>query len=89
MARGVPVIVSATAGAVEILENKKNAIIVSSANVQAVVEATEELLNDRALRKKIIENGRQLVENMSWQKMYCENAENLLDKIISKTQNGI
>jgi len=84
MASGVPVIVSQTVGATEILKDKETALIIPPNSVEAVVLAIKELLNNKGLCKKLIENGKKLIQNMSWEKMYCEKMRNLFNTIYAR-----
>jgi glycosyltransferase involved in cell wall biosynthesis len=86
MAVGIPVIVSKTVGAVEVLEHKKNAFIIPPNDAETTARAIEELLDNKMLYKKLVENGRKLVENMSWEKMYCERVWNLFKEIHAKKE---
>lgn len=84
MAVGVPVVVSSTVGAVEVIKNNSEAIIVSPNNPQETANAIERLYRDEALYNKIVANAKRLVDNMSWEKMYCEKMLDLFLKIKSK-----
>ncbi|MBX4210342.1 glycosyltransferase family 4 protein [Candidatus Parcubacteria bacterium] len=64
---GLPVIVSETSGASEVLTDRKNALIVPPKAPQAIVNAIRELTNDQKLYESLSEAGRAFVEkNISW-----------------------
>lgn len=76
IASGLPVIVSKTAGASEVLEDKKTAMIVNPYSPEQIVAAVEELAHDPALYRNISKDGRKFVEeNISWERY----ARELLD----------
>lgn len=76
MACGMPVIVSRTAGAAEVLADGRNALIVEPKDPQAIADAIERLTRDSVLYENVSIEGRKFVEDhMSWD----VSAKNLLD----------
>ncbi len=72
MASGLPVIVSDTAGASEVLTNRENAIIVPALSATAIASGIDELMHGSKLYEKLSLGGRTFVaENVSW-KRYCD-----------------
>jgi len=69
LASGLPVVVSKTAGASEILTDHKNALIVEPKNPRALAAAVQELIEDSELYKKLALNGNDFVRHsVSWEK---------------------
>jgi len=69
IARGLPVIVSKTAGASEVLTDHENSILVEPKSPEEIAAAVEELVDNPDLYKKLSKEGRRFVEkNISWEK---------------------
>lgn len=69
MASGLPVIVSKTAGASEILVNGENALTVNPKSPEEIVSAVTCMTRDLGLYKKLSMNGRAFVEErVSWKR---------------------
>lgn len=69
MACGIPVIVSRTAGASEILTDRENAMLVNSKTPEEIRNVVLELVSNPEFYSKISKNGQKFVEkNISWQK---------------------
>jgi len=67
MACGLPVVVSKTAGASEVLTNYRNSIIVEPRNPKQIALSVKELIDKPDLYQKISKEGRSFVEkNISW-----------------------
>lgn len=67
MASGLPVIVSSSVGASEIIEDGKNGFIIDSPNnVRRLAEVIETLASNEKTRKRIGINARRTAENLSW-----------------------
>lgn len=68
MASGLPVIVSKTAGAAEVLVDQKQALIVPPKSPEVIASAIELMIDDPKLYQNLAVNGRQFVEqNISWE----------------------
>jgi glycosyltransferase involved in cell wall biosynthesis len=57
MAAGLPVVTSSVAGIPSLITNQHNGLLVDEPSADAVAGAIERLLNDGALRRRVIENG--------------------------------
>lgn len=69
MASGLPVIVSKTTGAAEVLENGETAILVNAKSPDEIADAIRQLVDDANFYSKFSQNGRKFVEeNISWSK---------------------
>ncbi len=69
MATGLPVVVSKTTGAAEVLKNGENAILVNPKSPDEVADAIRQLIDDTNLYSRLSQNGRKFVEeNISWSK---------------------
>jgi len=67
MSCGMPVIVSDTAGASEVLTDKENAVLFSAKDVGALAKSIEILVSDSQLYNPLRKNGRSFVEKkLSW-----------------------
>lgn len=68
MASGLPVVVSRTAGASEILQNGENALIVDPKSPEQIASAVKRLIDDPQLYVKMAHAGRKLTEErVSWE----------------------
>lgn len=75
IATGMPVIVSRTAGAAEVLEDGRTALVVPPKDPAAIASATEQLAKDPELFARLSKNGRAFVESrMSWSR-YADDME--------------
>lgn len=69
MASGLPVIVSKTTGASEVLNDGENSLLVSPKLPNEIAASVKRLINDSSLYIKLSQNGRKFVEeNISWEK---------------------
>lgn len=69
MAAGMPVVVSTSAGASELLTNNENALLVNPKSPDQISAAIERLINDPALLVKLSKKGREFVaDNISWRR---------------------
>lgn len=67
MATGTPVVVSKSAGASEVLTDKKNALLVNPKSPAEIAKAVKTLIDNPALYRRLSRNGRMFVEqNISW-----------------------
>ncbi len=69
MGKGLPVIVSNGVGAIELLTNNKNALIVDPFNIRDIADKIKLLVNDK-LYEKIASNGFNDVQDYSWDNLY-------------------
>lgn len=69
MASGLPVIVSKTVGASEVLTHEENALIVNPKSPDQIVNAIKRLMDDSRLYEQLSQKGRVFVEEyMSWER---------------------
>lgn len=67
MACGLPVIVSKTSGAAEVLNNRDNALLVNPKQPKEIAEAIKMLIDNPELYLKVSKKGREFVKNnISW-----------------------
>lgn len=85
MARGLPVIVSESVGAVELLKDKENAFIVNPLDVEAITNVIENLKEDR-IYQKISENAICSVKNFTWDKLYNSKMLNIFNEITKRSK---
>jgi len=81
MSAGLPVIVSSTVGATEILEANSNVIIVEPKNPEAIADAIITLRADKGYRNAMINNALSLVAEYKWDSTYAANMLNLFHKL--------
>ena len=62
MSCGLPCICTAAGGAKEILKNEVNCLLFDPNNVSQLTQAIQQILSDQPLRERIIQQGRQIVE---------------------------
>ena len=72
MSCGLPVIVSESVGAIELLHNDEDAIIVDPENVEVVSDVVLKLMNDKDYYNRISENACNAVKEFTWDKLYSE-----------------
>lgn len=69
MAVGTPVVCTRTQGALEIVKDGKDGLIVPPGDDDALTEAIARMLSDRQLAKRLVTNGQKTVhEKFSWEK---------------------
>ena len=67
MARGKAIVATNVGGLTEILEDKKDALIVNAGNEKAIVEAIITLINNSELRKKLAKNAIHKASKFTWE----------------------
>ena len=73
MASGLPVVISRTAGASEILANEENALIVDAKSPDQIAAAVRQLVDDGNLYQALSRRGRAFAEeNVSWERVARE-----------------
>lgn len=84
MASGLPVILSRSAGASEVLTNEEQALLIDPCNPVGIVHAIIRLMHDPRLYIKLSIQGSNFVrENISWSR-YAENMERLFQSVREK-----
>jgi glycosyltransferase involved in cell wall biosynthesis len=83
MSRGLPVVVSNSVGAIELLHNEEDSIIVDPMDYEAIANKIIKLMDDNYYKKisgKAIENA----YKFTWDKLYNEKMYNLFQKVIER-----
>lgn len=80
MSIGLPTIVSNTVGAIELLTNKVNAIIINPLSIEDTCNEIVTLIKDEKLYKYYSINGMKMTKNLSWSNTYCKNMIELFKK---------
>ncbi len=87
MACGLPVIVSPTVGASELVEDMKEGILLNNYNdIERLVESIKLLLNNHALRKELSVNAGLKAEKHSWDKVADETMQVILNSFQGRYQ---
>ena len=81
MSCGLPVIVSESVGAIELLHHNEDAIIVDPENVNEVSDVVLKLMNDKEYYNKISENAFNAVKEFTWDKLYSEKMLDLFEEL--------
>ena len=81
MSCGLPVIVSESVGAIELLHNDEDAIIVDPENIEQVSDVVLKLMNDKDYYSKISENAYKVVKEFTWDKLYSERMLGLFNEL--------
>lgn len=84
MSCGLPVIVSNSVGAIELLHNMRDSIIVDPLEVDEICEVIKRLRDDSGLYSMISENAYNAVKQFTWDKLYSEKVWNLFLKLCGK-----
>lgn len=78
MSCGLPVIVSNSVGATEILNDNQDSIFVDPKDVDMIVAKIEQLINDRSRYSQISHNASEFHKQWTWDKAYCSKMYNLM-----------
>lgn len=81
MSCSLPVIVSKSVGATEILTDKENSIFVNPTDEKMISKEIEKLINDEQYYRKIAEKASQFYLDWTWDKAYCSKMYNLMTSI--------
>lgn len=84
MSCGLPVIVSESVGAIELLEDKENAIIVDPENVDQIYDEIMNLKNNKQYYEKISNNAYEVVKDFTWDNLYSSKMLELFKKMIEE-----
>lgn len=83
MASGLPIIMTPTGGAEELIKDGKNGFIVNFADSYDIAKKIEKLILDKKLLSEMKKNSRAVAENMNWEKIAKEYFL-LYEKILNK-----
>ena len=81
MSCGLPVIVSNSVGAIELLTHNENAIILEPTDVEAVCETVINLVENKDYYNKISENATNIVKKFTWDKLYSSKMLELFQQL--------
>jgi len=84
MACGCAVISTDCGGPRDIIKDGENGFLVNVADVDEITNRIQLLLNDEALRKKIVNNGYQTVNDFSWENSVDKMESLLLNLVVEK-----
>lgn len=82
-AMGLPVVSTNVGGIPDLLTHEETALLVPSEDVQEMVDAISRLLHDHDLAARLSENGRQLAEQSSWERVRPQ-WEQLFAEVLTK-----
>lgn len=71
MSCGLPVIVSKSVGATEILHDKQDAIFVEPTDVKSIAETIIQLMQDKTYYQNISDVAKGFYQDYTWEKAYC------------------
>ena len=72
MSCGLPVIVSNSVGATEILTDQYNAIFVDPTDCNAIVNWIQKLMSDKSYYQTLSQYSKKLIQQYSWEESYCK-----------------
>ena len=72
MSCGMPTLVSNSVGAIELLEDGRDSIIVDPCDIDSIVAQILKLKNEKEYYHRISENAANAVKEYTWDKLYCE-----------------
>ncbi|MBK0384093.1 glycosyltransferase family 4 protein [Pedobacter sp. SD-b] len=81
MSCGIPVILSESVGATEILEDRKDCVFVDPINDIQISDEIITLINDPKNYSKYYYNGIEFAENYTWDKSYSSNVLRLIEEL--------
>ena len=81
MACSVPIVASNISGISDVVKNGENGLLVPVGNSDALADAIIYLIENEAVREKMGKNGKEKIEEYSWQKIAKE-TEKVYHRII-------
>lgn len=84
MSCGLPVIVSESVGAIELLKNKENSIIVNPQNIDEIYNEIIKLKDNQEYYKKISDNAFEIVKDFTWDQLYSSKMFELFTKLVEE-----
>lgn len=82
MSCGLPVIVSDSVGAIELLKNEVDSIIIDPLDIKGIADVIIKLSEDKEFYNKISDNASKAVLDFTWDKMYSQRLVNLFYKLL-------
>ncbi len=76
---GIPVMTTSVCGNPELVTHEKNGILIDYGNSELLVTQIRNMIHDEALRKRLVEGGKQTVQQFSWERLLRQTLESLLD----------
>ncbi|MDZ5473313.1 glycosyltransferase family 4 protein [Bacillus sp. 31A1R] len=89
MSCGLPVIVSESTGASDIVVNGKNGFVVESASIEAIQDRVIWFLNNYDYITEMSKNARQTAELYSWERYYDKAVEGIIEASKDKLRSGV
>ena len=83
MSAGIPTIVSNSVGAIELLHDGEDSIIVEPKNVRTISDTIKKLVSDEEYYNKISNNAYVIVKEFSWDKLYSSKLVEIFEKLVS------
>lgn len=84
---GVPIVATNVGGIGEVLEHRDSALLVPPESAAALAEAVAELLDDAALRRKLIRGGRAIAVRHGWP-VVAERTEALFRQLVAERRRS-
>ena len=84
MSAGLPTIVSNSVGAIELLHNGKDSIIVNPQNVDEISDVLKHLLIDSDYYNRISDEAARVVKEFTWEKLYSSKMLEIFEKMEKK-----
>ena len=81
MSCGLPVIVSKSVGATEVLQDRTNAIFVEPTNTIEITDEIEKLVIDQSYYKNISSHALAFPRTMTWEDSYCSKMLDLMSRV--------
>jgi len=85
MYMGTPVIGTKSGGILEIIEDGINGLLVDCGDIEALKKSIIKILENKLLRKKIIQGGREIINSKFRVETYQEKIENVYDTLLGVT----
>ena len=84
MSCGLPVIVSNSVGAIELLTNGEDAIILDPLDVNKISNEVKKLISNKAYYEKLSERGYNAVKNYTWDNLYSSKMVDLFKQLVGE-----
>lgn len=84
MSCGLPVVVSNSVGATEILTHSENAVFIDPKDCETIVAAIQQLMGDENYYRRISDNAGRFHTQYTWDNAYCSKMLDLIKEVSSK-----